>query len=310
MLISQPISTKAGPREYLLWRDSVCRAYSVTNCSRIDDGKFAGEFEGRPFGGIGVGKIFSTPLRYIRGAEDIRANPVNNYMLMLMLEGTVAVSQNERSTLANPGDLVIYHQDRPFSLQFDREYSALTFVVPEPIIESRNWSPLSAGACKIGAETANGRFATGLLRQFADISSLDNVVREERIVAGALDLINGAVAGMIGCSGGQDEQKTKLLESVKQYMIRNIEDADLDLEKICRVNGVSARTLNRLFASQSFTPMSWLWNCRLDASYEALRLRSVTNVTEAAFSFGFKSVSHFSSVFKKKYGFSPSNLLN
>lgn len=305
MLTTIPTSTKAGNNEYPLWRDSVCRAYSVTNCSRIGDGAFAGEFQGRPFGGIGVGKIFSTPLRYVREAVDIQRHPVSNYMLMLMLEGKIAVSQGDQSTVALAGELVIYHQDRPFTLLFDQDYTALTFVVPEPIIASHNWSPLARGPVKVGGDTANGRFATGLLQQFADISSLDHLVSEERVVSGALDFIDGAIAGLSG-DPAVEGSKSRMLEDVKAFIVRNIEDADLDLMVIANANSVSPRTLNRLFATQGMTPMGWLWNQRLDASYEAIRLRRVTNITDAAFSFGFKSVSHFSSAFKKRFGVSPS----
>jgi AraC-like DNA-binding protein len=283
------------------WRDSVCRAYSVTNCSRLGDGRFAGEFQGRPFGGIGVGKIRSTPLRYTRDHDDIRANPVQNYMLMLMLEGKLGISQDDRTAVANPGDLVIYNQDKPFSLDFDEGYSALTFVLPEAMISCRSWRQLSGSLVRIGGDSANGRFATGLLKQFSDISVLDHLVSEDRIVAGALDLICGAIG--VGIDPGPND---RFLDSVKAYIVRNLEDAELDLEKIAKANGVSPRTLNRLFASQNITPIGWLWNRRLDASYEALKLGRVANVTEAAFSFGFKSVSHFSGAFKKRFGISPS----
>lgn len=305
MLIAKPTATKAGHNEYLLWRESICRAYSVTNCSRIGEGAFSGEFQGRPFGGIGVGKILSTPMRYVRSNAEIRLNPVSNYMLMLMLEGTMGVSQSDAAITANPGDLVIYHQDRPFSLTFDQGYTALTFVVPEPIIASHNWPLLARGPVKVGTDTANGRFATGLLRQFADISSLDNLVAEERIVSGALDFIDGAMAVLSG-DPAADGPRGALLEAIKDYIVRNIEDADLDVTKIAAANGVSPRTLNRLFAAQGATPMSWLWNQRLDASYEAIRLRRINNITDAAYSYGFKSVSHFSSAFKKRFGISPS----
>ena len=68
---------------------------------------------------------------------------------------------------------------------------------------------------------------------------------------------------------------------------------------------MAPRTLNRLFAAESTTPIRWLWRQRLAASYKALAEGHVRQVIDAAFSCGFSDPSHFSRAFKAEFGLSP-----
>ena len=91
-------------------------------------------------------------------------------------------------------------------------------------------------------------------------------------------------------------------------MLRQIDNPDLDIDGICRSNGVSPRTLNRLFAVEGCTPMNWLWAQRLDRSHKALQTGPDSTITDVALAHGFRSMSHFSSAFKRRFGVTPNEL--
>ena len=123
-----------------------------------------------------------------------------------------------------------------------------------------------------------------------------------KLGAAALDIVATALdleADDLFSQGGQ-------LGKIKQYILANLPDPELTTERIARANHIAPRTLNRLFAADGTTPIRWLWQQRLSASFTALAEGQVTQVTEAAMNFGFNDLSHFSRAFKKFVGRSPS----
>jgi len=71
--------------------------------------------------------------------------------------------------------------------------------------------------------------------------------------------------------------------------------------------GVSVRHLQRhIRSTQGQNLGNWLNKLRIQHSYA--KLSTGCTVKETAYSLGFKQVSHFSRLFKKHYGFSPSTV--
>jgi hypothetical protein len=130
MLSGALISDNTGEMTFAQWREAMCHTYSVTKCSQLVADEFSGHLENRRFGGITVGNIRSTPLCYKRGMDEIRLNPIDDFLILLMLEGAFAVEQERAVAIAKPGDLLIYHQAKPFELRIERSYRAITFAVP------------------------------------------------------------------------------------------------------------------------------------------------------------------------------------
>jgi len=71
--------------------------------------------------------------------------------------------------------------------------------------------------------------------------------------------------------------------------------------------GVSIRHLQRhIRSTQGQNLGNWLNSMRIQQGY--VKLTTGCSVKETAYSLGFKQVSHFSRLFKKHYGFSPSTV--
>lgn len=80
---------------------------------------------------------------------------------------------------------------------------------------------------------------------------------------------------------------------------------NMPLEKLGYLTGRSLSTFNRDFRKVfGTTPQKWLTNKRLELAYYQLAERK-KKPTEVYLEVGFEDLSHFSFVFKKKYGFSP-----
>lgn len=83
---------------------------------------------------------------------------------------------------------------------------------------------------------------------------------------------------------------------------------NMSLEKLGYLTGRSLSTFNRDFKKLfNATPQKWLTDKRLELAYYHLAEKK-KKPTEIYLEVGFEDLSHFSFIFKKKYGFSPNQL--
>ncbi len=88
-----------------------------------------------------------------------------------------------------------------------------------------------------------------------------------------------------------------------EFMERNFR-SDMSMTEFARASGRSLSTFKRDFKKMSpLSPERWLTDRRLRASYDMLA-RGL-RVSDVCFDVGFKNVSHFSAIFKKKFGCTP-----
>ena len=76
------------------------------------------------------------------------------------------------------------------------------------------------------------------------------------------------------------------------------------MPEFARATGRSLSTFKRDFKKfTNLSPERWLTNRRLLAAHDLLRRDR--RVSDVCFDVGFKNVSHFSAIFKKKFGVTP-----
>ena len=80
---------------------------------------------------------------------------------------------------------------------------------------------------------------------------------------------------------------------------------DISMEEIANYTGRSLSTFKRDFKKCStLSPREWLIHHRLEAAHELIR-KGGRKVSEICFEVGFKILSHFSKIYKERYGISP-----
>lgn len=80
---------------------------------------------------------------------------------------------------------------------------------------------------------------------------------------------------------------------------------DLSLEEFARFTGRSLAAFKRDFKQMSdLSPQKWIMQKRLEKAYELICVRK-QKVSDIYLKLGFKSLSHFSTAFKKRFGFAP-----
>lgn len=106
---------------------------------------------------------------------------------------------------------------------------------------------------------------------------------------------------------GSDAIENNILEL--ESRITNELAYNWNLQEMSEIIGVGQTSLNLMLKRiTGFTPGQYLMNLRISAVKEMLT-NSNKNFTEIAFDCGFSSSQHFSSAFKQKTGYSPSEYI-
>ena len=101
---------------------------------------------------------------------------------------------------------------------------------------------------------------------------------------------------------GNDEQ---LMERIMKVVNKHLSDSDFTVDTLTTEVGISRTQLHRKMKEMTGLPVSeFIRNIRLEQAARLLEEQKI-NVTQVAYTVGFNNPAHFSTVFKKQFGISP-----
>lgn len=300
-------------RSFEQWHHATCHNYSITDYRRAKAGPFSGNISAHSFGTLTVSRLSSLAtdgrIEVVRGAAEIRADQRDQFMLFLVYCGDVGFAQDGRSARLRSGDMIIYDQARPFTMEFGGETRQIIVSIPRPLMASRLPEAERFTARLIPSNSKLGTLTAGVVRQLGEFETALDEDIANKVGGSALDILAATLQAEFSDDGEEAGRHDPRLARAKRYVIANLHDCGMTIESIAAAQHLAARTLHRLFASEGTTPIRWLWQQRLSASYNALAEGRIRNVTDAALSFGFTDLSHFSRAFKKTFGHAPHTLV-
>jgi AraC-like DNA-binding protein len=311
LLIPPDLLAVESSDSFDFWHEATCRNFSLSQTWRPSSGAFRSSISSRKFGALTLSDVSASSLECItldRGAADIRKDPRDQFMLYLVTEGEVQLSQEDRQAHARTGDLFLYDQTRPFRLEFPPSYRAIMVNIPRPLLEARIADARRMTALRVAGASNLGALSGSIVRQLIQFDEPMKDATTGRLSESLLDILGTTFDAQSTQTRLIHATDHRLLAQVKRYILANLHDTTLNLDTIASAQNTAPRTLNRMFATEGTTPIRWLWQQRLTASYQALSEGHVGSVTEAALSFGFSDVSHFSRAFKRAFGTSPQEI--
>lgn len=291
------------------WRDVVCtHVYRITAQDWNDPATGDGHWEVRDCAPFGLAEVQSPFRTRARGPRDIASDGVDAITVQRVLGEPMEFDfGNERYTL-DPGDLCILAMDWRHEVRARRSVGLRSLEIPRAVL-----SPLmAAGSLRrplvLRSYTPLGAMvSSGLDAAWAQVPRMDPATGNAvlRNLAGLVALAYGASDE--GRNAAGQSLQARRLEAAKAYVLQHLSDPDLDPARVAEAQGISLRTLHKLFETQSeslaqFIMRQRLSTCRVLLECPAGERRSVADIAYGA---GFNSLPTFYRAFTAAFGMPP-----
>lgn len=106
-----------------------------------------------------------------------------------------------------------------------------------------------------------------------------------------------------------DKKKYHIIEPAIKYLKKHVYDVSLKINRLHLTCGVSDTYFRKIFVSIfNMTPQEYVVEARLSYAKSIIESRDFETIAEVAELSGYGDPLYFSKAFKKKYGYSPSNM--
>jgi len=225
----------------------------------------------------------------------------------LVTQGHVHVQSRGLVERFDAGSMFIIDPVYPFVEVFPERVRMTVLRVPKVRLRERGVHRSSAGPLVGDARSPDVRATCDLIQCIARQSTAPGVIAQNMMGDQLLELVEFAMID----PGARSKRRCPeaLVHQAKRYSDSHLGEAGLDVAAIASGVHVSAQHLQRLFRAKGMSLMRYLWQARLERAALLLRTRGAydSSIQEIAWQCGFTAAAHFSRLFKRQYGVSPSD---
>jgi AraC-like DNA-binding protein len=291
------------------WSEMVCDVFVRLECRALADTQMHGSIETSCIGSIDLTHLRATGQTVRRTASHIRDSGDDFVIVQVQRQGRCVVCQDERTTIAAPGDFVLYDTARPYELIFDDSlHDALILRLERSKLEPHVGRLEELTATTVGGAGPAGQMLASMLEVLhrgvehlhpASMHALSEAIASA-VAAGLRSLPNANVTKASNLSAYH-------IARVKAYVSQNLRDPNLSIASIAAAMQMTPDHLCRLFRGQPRPLSRMLWQQRLEACRRDLcdPRMARRGISEIAFSWGFNEAGHFSRSFREQFGVSP-----
>jgi AraC family transcriptional regulator, positive regulator of tynA and feaB len=252
-------------------------------------------------GGLRVGRIAAS--RHRVGLTPALARAADHPVAKVIVQtrGTTIYAQGGEEVALSPGEGLVYDVARPHVITSDAPTEHLVAIIPHALIARRGISLGQLSRQRFSTRGGVGRVAASLLDSTVGELATLTPDSEPELAASLLNLLLAPIAP---AAGGPSALRYR----IKRYIRDRIRDPELTIDEIARALGCSTRYLHRAFADEDQTITDHIWAQRIEGCRDELARRADRTISEVAFAWGFSSSAHFSRLFRKRFGVTPSEL--
>ena len=246
----------------------------------------------------------STPARIYSAPDHANAGVLN---LQVQHRGRSTNHTGGRTALLGEGDFVLYDPTKPLWLMFEEYTQAVVIRLPLATVEERMPHLRGqAGIAMSGRSGAGALFSNFLRQAWEELEQDDGGDWVDGLSDAIWPMIDMAYAAARPSiePNRRDERRRALFDAVEAELT----DPELDVHRLARRMGVSARYVQMLFAELGTTPRAFIQNRRLELAARRLeREGGDVTVTDVAYDVGFNDLSSFCRAFRRRFETSPRN---
>jgi AraC-like DNA-binding protein len=223
--------------------------------------------------------------------------------LVLQVRGEALVVHDGTPSRLASGDLALFDGARSFTIECGRDYQQLIIQLPRALVARRYERLLGlVGARLAGDDPAHAMVFDALSAMTKHVGALSDERR-----ACALDTVMGLLGALEPANTDGPASRRRLVKALVDLETR-LADPDLSSEMLARLQGISRRRMDAVFAEHGLSVTSVIWERRLERVAEDLGGSSKRSLRllDLALAWGFNSEAHFSRSFRQKFGETPS----
>ncbi|MEJ2864333.1 helix-turn-helix domain-containing protein [Actinomycetospora flava] len=203
-----------------------------------------------------------------------------------------------------PGSAVVWRSDRPARIEVHEPQTKRTLIVPRSALDEVGAASRLFRTTVLEPSAPGTRLLTGYLDLLARSGAQLGTQARGAARNAALELVAAAVAGGDPSSGTGVPTPPRAL--VDAWIEGQLLGGDLRPERIAAAQGLSVRTLYRMFEESGETVAAYVRARRLARARHDIVTTGET-ITDIAIRWGYTDASHFSRAFRGAYGSSPSD---
>ena len=290
-------------RPFGSWADDLAAAFVQLEPRQIADLPFRGTIVRKDADVIRISRVTATKHMVLRLRSHIAHSADDLCFINLQLEGVGRYHQRGHVQVCRAGDMALVDTTEPFEIANGSDFRLFCFAVPRRLLPNRL---LSRPRLKMTA-TEMGRALSRTLAGYAELCLASTRSLDLAVLGSAhiVDLISHAPSAL-----EQEPSETieipVLLSMMIEHIDRHIADADLSAALLARRFHCSERYVHKLFSATGQSVGEHINDKRIQlCAGNLLDGRHGKSIAEIAYAAGFRDISYFNHLFKRRHGMAP-----
>ncbi len=295
-------------RRVEFWNDAACESLTQQTAEPANPRTFSGRLIRADIGDLRFVELNSDAAVVRHSRAHIARSAGAYYLIRFQLCSESVCSQGGEDVRLRAGDFALCDTARPYQLAFNRPVSILTLRVAKNVLQRYVGSPENLVRVPVSGSSGAGALASRVIREIwnsSDVALGPGVA--PRCANVVLELIASAYVG-VGRGRVDGSCLTSALRlRIMDFIDQALCDPDLSPSTVAQALKISSRHVHRLFAQQGGTVTQYILRRRLEKCRAALAdpLLAGLSLTHICSEYGFRSLPHFSRLFRNEYGMPP-----